>query len=362
MKLLYVITSTDVGGAEKSLVSLVQTLSPLHSVRVVSLKPCGSIAEQLQALGASVTSLEMTGVGLGCVAKLKREIQTFQPDIVHAMLFRAIEFARLACAGLNVKLITTPHFDLSQKPLWMRGLDRILKRLDSVSTAESVSTFNYLRGVQGYPPSKTLLITNSIEKSLFFKDNFIRTQMRQKNSFSKEDVIFISVARLAPVKNPLGLVQAFSKIIPTCPQAKLVLVGEGELKQELAGFIKVNFLETNIFLVGAQQNINAWLNMADVFVLLSKEESLPLALLEAQQVGLPCIVSKVGDIPRQITHGQNGFICNPTDETVVSCLLTELYTNSHLRECMGQESIKKSRLTPDSNKQYEQLYEQVVSL
>lgn len=362
MKLLYVITSTDVGGAEKSLVSLVKSLSPLHTVRVVSLKKCGPVAAQLQAFGASVTSLEMSGAGLGCVSKLKREIQTFQPDIVHAMLFRAIEFARLACAGLNVKLITTPHFDLSQKPLWMRWLDRTLKNLDSVSTAESVSTFNYLRDIQGYPPSKTLLIANSVEKSLFFKDNFKRTQMRQKNNFSKDDIIFISVARLAPVKNPLGLVQAFSNIIPTCPHAKLILVGEGELKQDLENFIKVNLLEKNIFLVGAQQNINDWLNMADVFVLLSKEESLPLALLEAQKVGLPCIVSKVGDMPRQIIHGQNGFVCNSTDETLVSCLLTELYTNTHLRERMGQENFKKAHLVPDSNQQYEQLYEQIVNL
>ena len=98
MKILYVITSTDVGGAEKLLVELVKTVSPLHTVRVVSLKHAGSLADELKSVGASVVSLEMTGAGLGCVSKLAEEVKTFQPDIVHAMLFRAIEFARLAFA------------------------------------------------------------------------------------------------------------------------------------------------------------------------------------------------------------------------------------------------------------------------
>ncbi len=362
MKILYVITSTHVGGAEKSLVSLVKSLSPHHTVRVVSLKKCGPVAADLKALGASVTSLEMAGSGLGCVFKLKHEIETFNPDIVHAMLFRAIEFARLACAGRNVKLVTTPHFDLSQKPRWMRWLDRVLKSLDSISTAESVSTFNYLRDVQHYPPLKTVLITNSVEKSLFFKDNSIRSQMRQKNGFSDKDVIFISVARLAPVKNSVVVLQAFAKMAFHCPNAKLVFVGEGELHSDLENLIKVNFLEGKVLLAGEQKNINEWLNMADVFVLLSKEECLPLALLEAQQVGLPCIVSKVGDMPKRVIHGKNGFVCNPQDEMLLSCLLTELYENKQLRARMGAESLAQVGGKKDGAKQYEELYKRLLNL
>ena len=362
MKILYVITSTDVGGAEKSLVFLVKKFSPLHTVRVVSLKKCGPLADEIKSAGASVTSLNMTGSGLGCVSKLVAEITSFQPDIVHAMLFRAIEFARLACAGRKVKLITTPHFDLSQKPFWMRLLDRSLKNIDTVSTAESASTYNYLRDIQCYPPRKTLFIGNSAEKSLFFKDNSIKKAMRSKNGFSDQDIIFLSVARLAPVKNPLGVTKAFAEILPACPQAKLVFVGGGEERTALEDFIKVNFLEKNIFLAGEQTNINDWLNMADVFVLLSKEESLPLSLLEALQVGLPCIVSRVGDMPLLIEHGKNGFVCNAQDEILISCLFTELYENSSLRSRMGEESLKKSANIKDNSQQYQQLYQQIAGL
>lgn len=361
MKILYVITSTDVGGAEKSLVSLVQALGSRHTMRVVSLKKCGPLAAELKAAGASVTSLEMTGAGLGCVSKLTREIETFQPDVVHAMLFRAIEFARLACAGRNVKLITTPHFDLSQKPRWMRWLDRSLKNIDTLSAAESAATYNYLRDVQHYPPRQTQLIANSVEKSLFFKDNSISAKMRRTHGFSADELIFITVARLAAVKNPLGTLQAFAQILPNCPNARFIWVGDGPERAAVEKYIQANLLDKRVFLAGYQQNVNDWLNMADVFVLLSKEESLPLALLEAQQVGLPCIVSPVGDMPRQIEHGKNGFVCNPQDGVLVSCLLTELYGNADLRAKMGGNSLQKCAQVPNNAQQYEQLYRQMIN-
>ena len=362
MKILYVITSTDVGGAEKALVSLVQEVAPRHQVQVVCLKPLGALAAELKAAGADVTSLQMTGAGLGTVAKLVREINAFQPDVVHAMLFRAIEFARLACAGRNVKLITTPHFDLSKKSCAARWLDRALKNVDTRSCAESVSTYQFLLEEQHYSSAKTVLVRNSVKKSLFFKDNFVKSRMRAEKKFLDIDVLYICVARLAKIKNPQALLQAFGAIVPHCPHAKLIYVGDGEERNALEKMVQAQNLTNKVFIVGEQQNINEWLNMADVFVLLSKEESLPLALLEAQQVGLPCIVGRVGDMPKRVTHGEDGFVCNPKDTMLVSCLLTELYENEELRRKMGKKALRKSAQEPDSSAQYQQLYQQVVQI
>jgi glycosyltransferase involved in cell wall biosynthesis len=100
--------------------------------------------------------------------------------------------------------------------------------------------------------------------------------------------------------------------------------------------------------------------MADIFVLLSREESIPLSLLEAQQVGLPCIVSRVGDMPLYVEHGKTGFICNPQDEMIISCLLTELYENTALRLSMAENVLKKSTKKVDSAQQYSQLYQQIL--
>ena len=360
MRILYVITSTDVGGAEQALVSLVEYVSKRHIVRVVCLKALGPLAKDLRLAGATVVSLEMTGAGLGTVSKLVREIESFKPDVVHAMLFRAIEFTRLACAGRNMKLITTPHFDFSEKPCWMRGLDKVLKNIDTVSCAESVSTYQYLLSKQRYEKEKTELVENTVKKSLFFKDNFLKSRMREEKKISESQVVFICVARLAKIKNQRLLLRAFARIVPNCPQAKLVLVGDGEERPVLEKWIADNKLQEKVLLAGEQKNINDWLNMADVFVLVSKEESLPLSLLEAQQVGLPCIVSPVGDMASRVVHGKNGFVCNAKDDILLSCLMTELYDNIVLRKEMGENTLKAASGQKSSLKQYEQIYQKLV--
>ncbi len=360
MRILYVITSTDVGGAEKALVSLVRSVEKEHTVRVVCLKPLGPLAAEIRLAGAEVISFGMTGAGVGICAKLVQEINTFRPDVVHAMLLRAIEFTRLACAGRPVPLITTPHFDLSQQPFWVRLLDRVLKNLDAVSCAESVSTYQFLLEKQHYVKAKTVLVKNEVKKSLFFKDNFVKSRMREEKKFLESQVVYICVARLAKIKNPQGLLRAFTTILPHCPHARLVYVGEGPERSVLEKFIKEHQLSDKILLAGEQKNINEWLNMADVFVLVSKEESLPLALLEAQQVGLPCVVSKAGDMPRQVVHGKNGFVCNYKDEMLLSCLLTELYENSALRKKMGENALQMATTRADNCRQYVAIYKQIV--
>lgn len=361
MKILYVISSTDVGGAEQSLVSLVRCTAQNHTVKVVCLKPLGPLAQALRSSGAEVVSLNMTGIGFGVVSQLVDVLNTFRPDLVHAMLFRAIEFARLACAGRNIPLITTPHFDLSKKPVVLRWLDRVLKNMDSLSCAESVSTYNFLVQKQHYSADKTRLLKNSVEKSLFFKDNFLKSRMRAEKKILDSQVVYICVARLAKIKQPELLLRAFSRILPNCPHAKLIYVGDGPERKSLEKYIQKYHLQDQVLLAGEQKNVNDWLNMADVFVLVSKEESLPMALLEAQQVGLPCIVSQVGDMPRQIEHGKNGFVCKNGDEVLLSCLLAELYENKELRQKMGEYSLQKIATIEDSSQQYQQVYQHLLS-
>ena len=131
--------------------------------------------------------------------------------------------------------------------------------------------------------------------------------MRACFNYTTQNCVFLSVARLVQEKNPTLLLDAFYEIWKKHPSAKLVYVGEGYEREKLENFIKEHNLQGAVLLAGEQQNINDWLNMADVFVLPSIEESLPIALLEALQVGKPCIASTVGDIPFWVKTGENGY-------------------------------------------------------
>ena len=360
MKILYVITSTETGGAEKALHGLASFMAQQqHQIRVICLKPLGAVAAEMSQNGIEVKTIKNRFPG-EAIRRLRAEIDSFKPDVVHALLFRAIEYARLACAGTAVKLVITPHFDLSKKPFFFRLLDQFLKFRDTLAIAESFSTAQYLVNRQRYNKNKVYLLPNSIDKTKFYKDDTLRETMRKKYSFHVKTVVFICVARLAPVKDPMTLLQAFRNIWLRNKEVRLVFVGEGEERAKMENYIHQSGMDKNVILVGEQADINAYLNMADVFVLSSIEESLPLALLEALNVGLPCIVSHVGDMPLWVEHGQNGYVFNPGDITLLSCLLNLLADNQQARVEMGAKSLAKAAQMIDAFAQYQQIYQQLM--
>lgn len=358
---MYVITSTDVGGAEKFLTELIRETAKKHTVAVVSLKKEGVLAQQMAENGAQkVWSCGMTHpYKRGIVRELSRIINDFQPDIVHAFLYRAMQFCRLACAGKKYKLICSPHFDMSKRSFLQRGADKFLHHIDTLCVAESMTTAQYLTEKQHYPKEKVYFLPNGADKTKFSPSPLLRQEMRAKYGFSEEETVFISVARLAAVKDPLTLLEGFEKVSKQQPSARLVLVGEGDKRTEIETFIAEKGLGQTVLLTGEQAKINDFLNMADVFVLSSVEESLPLSLLEALCVGLPCIVSDAGDMKMWVFHGENGFVFKKKDVVLLSCFLSELVENKKLRTQMKQKSLKKAKEIINPFAQYQQVYEQV---
>ena len=318
------------------------------------------MALEMKAAGIEVVSFGMKWYSQSRVIKqIQSEIDVYQPDIIHAMLYRGIEYTRLASAGKNRILVTTLHYDLSKKSLLLRWVDRLLKDLDTLTVAESFSTARYLIEVQKYQKSKVYLLPNGIQTQRFFSSESLRVQMRARYGFKEENIVFVSVARLCPVKDPMTLLEAFRNVCRNNPFVRLVYVGEGPERNQMEKYIRQSHLEEVVLLAGEQTNINDWLNMSDIFVLCSVEESLPLALLEALRVGLPCIVSRVGDMPLWVEHGKNGFVLQPKDLTLLSCFMTEMAQNLDLRREMGQISLDISKRITETSQQYQHLYQQL---
>ncbi len=185
--------------------------------------------------------------------------------------------------------------------------------------------------------------------------------MLAKWGVSMLETVFICVARLAPEKNHLMLLKSFKKMLAKCPQARLVLVGDGVEKNNLELFVTSNDLTGKVIFEGQQRQVDAFLAGADVFVLPSNVESLPLALLEALASALPCLVTKVGDMPLFVEHGKSGFVFKPGDETMLSCVMTELCVNEPLRKKMGEISLQiAEKKLIDNHQAYKKAYEKLI--
>ncbi|MBO4675726.1 MAG: glycosyltransferase family 4 protein, partial [Elusimicrobiaceae bacterium] len=224
----------------------------------------------------------------------------------------------------------------------------------------SESTKRYLLAAQKYPASQVRLINNAPEQGKFFPDGQARQQMRQTYHYTEDQTVFLSVARLEAVKNPLLLLRAFLTVFQKNDTARLVLVGHGSLKKDLNDFIVKNKLQNAVFLAGEQHHVNDWLNMADAFVLPSEEESLPLSLLEALQAGKPCIVSNAGDMPRWVTDEETGFVVQRGDEKALSDAILRLAEQKNLREQMSEKTLKKSEEIKNMTAEYQHLYQQIL--
>ena len=270
----------------------------------------------------------------GALARLIKEIQNFQPDVVHAFLYRAIQLCRQAKRHVPFKLITTPHYDLSKQNYFKRLWDRALKNADDISCAESQKTADFLTQKQKYLHVE--LICNGVDSTYFAPDAQARANEREKLGFAPENVVFCCVARLSAEKNHTVLLHAFSWVHAKNPSARLLLVGDGAQKEKLTELVRQNNLEQAVLFTGEVSDARPYLQAADVFVLPSKTESLPLALLEASACGLPAIVSQAGDMPRVVVHGETGFVFNGTDAALLSVLLAELLENTELRQKMGK--------------------------
>ena len=366
MKILYVCTSTEVGGAERAFFTLAQAAFHAgHEVNVLSLRPLGPLGRQLQEEGLSVESLDLRGKyrpleTAGALARLVAQIQAFSPDVVHAGLYRAIQFCRLAKRRTPFTLLTTPHYDLSRKGYVLRLLDRALKDGDDMSCAESQSTADFLLQKQKYAREKVRLVANGVDLQRFHPDNALRTAARAELGFSAQEVVFACVARLSKEKNHALLLQAFQLFYAKHPQSKLLLVGDGPEQENLHRQVQAGGLEQAVVFAGEVSNVYKYLCAADIFVLPSYIESLPLALLEAAACGLPAIVSKVGDMPRVVCHGENGFVFPGKDPVLLAVLMTELAENTALRQKMGRAArARMERFYPAPEQIYLKIYTEI---
>ena len=139
-----------------------------------------------------------------------------------------------------------------------------------------------------FPKKSFSIITNGIDLEKFQFNSKIREEMRERNSLDEKFVIG-HVGRFSKQKNHEKLIDIFSMTSKAIPNAKLVLIGDGELRTEIQERVQKEKLD--VLFVGLSDEVEKWLQAIDMIVFPSLFEGLPLGLVEAQAAGLPCVLS-----------------------------------------------------------------------
>jgi glycosyltransferase involved in cell wall biosynthesis len=167
----------------------------------------------------------------------------------------------------------------------------------------------YLCGQLGIPDRRVEVIPIGIETEKYHRTDRL---VRRAALAIGDEFVFIFVGRLAPVKNVPGLVAAFLAVQSKSRVAsRLLIVGGGEEMEMVQSLIERHPFGHKVTICGEQTDVRSYLASADLFVLNSRSEGTPRALLEAMAMGLPAICPAVGNIPSMIA--ERGWLTDPAD-------------------------------------------------
>lgn len=333
MKIAIVVPVFVTGGAENMAAQLAVHLKKQGAdVEVISMYPRQGhvFEEKIENAGVPLHYMDKQGnKSIKAMLRLWKTLSAMKPDVVHGHLYAS--FYALPWVMMHrAKLVHTIHFqpDMEFHPR-LRNILRVSQKLGKVQNV-TISKVNqriackaFNCGPEAYP-----YVNNPVETERFYR--------MEKDT--EEPITFINVCRLHSNKN-LGLaIRAMADVVKEIPDARLVLVGDGELRQELEQEAAALGLEENVVFAGMQTHPEDFLAKADVFVLSSNREGLPLSVLEAMAAGLPVISTDVAGLPDLI--GDNGVLISAGDQAELTRQMLRFARDPALRERCGKASLE----------------------
>lgn len=286
-----------------------------------------------------VTPLELSSpMHVAAALKFCRLLMKGKFQIVHSHMFWSSVFASPVARACRVPVVVeTLHGTEAWRTGWKASfvVDRAATRFVSHYVAVCESDAQFLKNKKKVAADKITIIHNGIDVRRFAAPSTTRKAMREALGFSETDCVLIMVARFHPGKGHRVVLEAMRRLLPLHPQLKLICLGEGAAEAKLRSECEASGLMHNVRFLGYQPNVPEWLAAADVNVLPSFYEGLPLTVLEAMAAGLPTVASKVGGIPEAIEDGVSGFLVPPGDPEKLARAISILAGDAAVRNRMG---------------------------
>ena len=347
----------DVGGVETHLLSLLRH-GNIECYRWLILAPVSPSFRMLtEALGAQIIPWQVRHpLDIVALLRLVRWLREYRVDLVHTHSPRAAFLGRLAARLLRRPVIVTVHLPPyyffrghSVRSRFMRWLyrwnDRILNhsltdRLIYVSSYVCQEALDQRLA----PRERTTIIKNGIELTSF-NDGKSKASLRQAWGISPDTILICCVCRLDVQKGVDVLLEAIHllSIETALTEWQVWIVGDGPQRSTLENQVRQLRLGKVVQFLGLRGDVSNLLRASDVFVLPSRYEAMPMAVLEAMAAGLPSVVTRVGENPFLIENETTGFVVPPEDPHALGIALRKLVEDLGLRHRMGRIAQQRAR-------------------
>ncbi|MCJ7601953.1 MAG: glycosyltransferase [Desulfobulbaceae bacterium] len=288
---------------------------------------------------------DLRGFKYRVVRELNQIIKANGVDIIHAQRHKSVFYAALAARkNSNVRMITTVHGLKRSRSLFRKIGNRILwTRINKIIAVSEAVKRDILLTNPWFPADRVEVVYNGIDLAVFGRSDLDKAESRAFFGLPSHRWLWGAVGRLAPVKGHDVLLKAWAGSEIGKRGGHLAIAGKGRLRDELSCLARELGIENEVSLLGHVADIPKFLAALDGFVMPSRHEGFPLAVLEALAAGLPVVASRVGGIPEILINFDNkgqAFLVPPENEKELGVAMGKVMAWSELQRNQAVASIK----------------------
>ena len=344
-KILHVVWSLEVGGAEKLAYDMIHALpADRFDALVCSVNQNGILGDRLRQEGYSVYHREKKpGLDWSTVRWLREIIAREKVDVIHAHQYSPLVYAVLAAvANRKLTLVYTEHGRIHPEVHhWKRTLlnpllARLVDSLVSISEATRLAMIEYDR----LPGRRIRVIHNGVDfrKVRGMADiGLKRLELEIPDGYA----VVGTAARFDQVKNLPMMLRAFRRVLTRRPETLLLLAGAGSLEPELKALACELKMEKKVRFAGLRHDLPDLLRIYDVFLLSSFTEGISITLLEAMANGVPAVVTDVGGNPEVVLDGETGYLVPGGEDEAMAARILELLEHPAEAREMGARGMRR---------------------
>lgn len=280
--------------------------------------------------------------------ELKRIIIDEKYDVVHTHTPVASTISRLVCRNLNsVRLFYTAHgfhfFKGAPIKNWLvfYPIEKTLAKYTDVLITMNEEDYGVVTSKQF--KAKNVIKVNgvgvSFEKFVTQTDN-IKYKLREEYGYSHNDFILIYVGELSYRKHQDLLISAVAKTVNSIPNIRLLLVGDGSLRNQYNNLIKALGIEKNVELLGYRKDVSKLMLLSDISVSSSRQEGLPVNVMEGMATGLPLIVTNCRGNRDLVKEEFNGYIIDMDNDNMMSKKIEDIYKDEQKRTIFAKNNLE----------------------
>lgn len=335
----------SVTGPAKNLLAVARELAhaqPAVSIRIVTFtrhEASNAFIEACERAGVAVDVIrERYRFDPGVIPQLRNIVRRSAPDILQSHVAKSHFLIRLLGLSRDLPWIAFNHGytaeDLkvklyNQVDRWsLRGADRVVTVCGMF--AERLRRW-------GVSERRITVRHNAVEPFRAATPESV-DRLRETLGIPAEALVLLSVGRFSPEKAHAGLLRAAAALQRRtgAPAFRLVMVGNGPERERLKALCRELELTDLVVFAGTTADVSVYYSLADVFVLPSRSEGSPNALLEAMASGTPVVATAVGGVPEIVRSGDNGLLVPANDVNAMAGGIAELLSSPELRQSLGR--------------------------